>query len=47
MKGDGLADRGFGIGGGGISMGVRSLRACGETDPFSESVAPVVDEPEV
>lgn len=37
--GEGLADRGFGRGGGGISD-----KASGETESFSESVTPAADE---
>ena len=40
MYGDGRADRDAGIGGGGISADTVSFRVSGETDPFSESVAP-------
>jgi hypothetical protein len=48
MKGDGLADRGLGIGGGGISIIKLSLRASGDTELLcSESVVPAVDEDEV
>ena len=39
MHGEGFADLVFGSGGGGISD-----RASGETESFSESVIPVVDE---
>jgi hypothetical protein len=46
MKGDGFADRGLGIGGGGISTGVVSFRDSGETES-SGSVTAVVDEDEV
>lgn len=47
IYGDGLADRGLGMGGGGISAGgAISFRASGETES-SESVIPVVDDEEV
>lgn len=41
IYGEGFAERGFGIGGGGISSGAMSVNASGEIEPFSESVAPV------
>lgn len=47
IYGEGFADRGFGIGGGGISRGAMSVNASGDIEPFSESVAPVVDEDDV
>lgn len=47
MYGDGLAERGLGSGGGGISTGGASFRASGDTEPSSESVATVVEEEEV
>jgi hypothetical protein len=47
MYGDGFADLGLGIGGGGISTGgATSFSASGETES-SESVMPVVEEEEV
>ena len=46
IYGDGLADRGLGMGGGGISTGgAMSFRASGETES-SDSVIPVADEEE-
>jgi hypothetical protein len=47
-KGDGLADLGFGIGGGGMSISVLSWSASGDTELLcSESVVPGVAEDEV